>query len=487
MNEAALGPFSVSEINIIISTTIKEAFLPCIIKGEVSSFKPASSGHWYFSLKDKDASLSCNLFKSHQYNVPQIKNGDMVVATGYLDFWVKGGTLSFNIYRLELAGKGSLREEIEKRRQYYASLGYFDEKTKKDIPDDIRTLGVVTSPSGAAIQDILRITKRRAPSLDILIFPTAVQGEGAPENIASRIRQANNFAECDVLIVGRGGGSEEDLSAFSSPEVIEAIHNSQIPVISAVGHEIDYPLSDYVADLRAPTPSAAAEIVTEPIFRRREKLEFVMHRIKSSMKELVSVMELRLNEAKVRPQVLSSAFSHIATRFMMSDLQISSSMEKRILEEKSRLVSILSMAKSGLVMKEINISEKIKSLKEKTKAGTCKKYDSYISRVTSTVFKVRLGIAMTTGRTESYLELTKKAIDFNVYSRYIACASRFETLSKEIEALSPLNVLKRGYSVVTDSDGKIINDAQKIQKGEVVMTRFYIGKMKSKAEEIYEL
>ena len=276
---------TVSEANGIIHDTVEDMFYELSIEGEVSGFRPASSGHWYFTLKDKSAALDAAVFRSAQFQMVMPEDGDLVIAKGSLSFYTKTGKLTFVIREMKRKGEGDLLKIIEKRKEYYRSLGYFDEDKKKPIPEEITKLGVVTSPTGAAIRDILNITRRRAPSLDIIIFPCAVQGDGAAESIAMRIRQANSFLACDVLIVGRGGGSAEDLSCFSEPCVIEAIHDSEIPVISAVGHEIDWPISDFVADRRAPTPSAAAELVTETIFRRRERLDNALFSSTAAMKE----------------------------------------------------------------------------------------------------------------------------------------------------------------------------------------------------------
>ena len=295
---------TVSEANGIIHDTVEDMFYELSIEGEVSGFRPASSGHWYFTLKDKSAALDAAVFRSAQFQMVMPEDGDLVIAKGSLSFYTKTGKLTFVIREMKRKGEGDLLKIIEKRKEYYRSLGYFDEDKKKPIPEEITKLGVVTSPTGAAIRDILNITRRRAPSLDIIIFPCAVQGDGAAESIAMRIRQANSFLACDVLIVGRGGGSVEDLSCFSEPCVIEAIHDSEIPVISAVGHEIDWPISDFVADRRAPTPSAAAELVTETIFRRRERLDNALFSSTAAMKERMLRLSSRLRETMHNADVL---------------------------------------------------------------------------------------------------------------------------------------------------------------------------------------
>ena len=198
---------TVSEANTIIRDTVSELFSELTIEGEISGFRPSSSGHWYFTLKDSQAAIDAAVFRSAQYSMQLPKNGDLVIAKGSVSYYTKTGKLSFVIRAMKVKGEGGLLEIIEKRKDYYRSLGYFDEDRKRPIPETIRRIGVVTSPTGAAIRDILNITRRRAPGIDILIFPAAVQGEGAKEEIAMRIRQASMFSAADVLIVGRGGGS----------------------------------------------------------------------------------------------------------------------------------------------------------------------------------------------------------------------------------------------------------------------------------------
>lgn len=431
-------PISVSEANRLIKDTLYESFYQIMIVGEVSGFRPASTGHWYFDLKDKDASLPSAVFKNSQYGMPKIQNGDLVVAIGRIDLWEKTGKISFIIQRLVKKGDGDLLALIEKRKQYYQSLGWFDIDKKKPIPKEITKLGVVTSPTGAAIQDILNITKRRAPSLDIIIFPCAVQGDGAAVTIASRIRQANNFAACDVLIVGRGGGSQEDLACFSEDEVIEAIFESDIPIISAVGHEIDFPLSDFVADHRAPTPSAAAELVTETIFRREERLNMLTREISHLMRNRISEADKKVLDTDALRDIIDKKF--IKASSMIPDI---SSLEEKIMRKLDSASYRLDMA--------IEAAE-----------------NSLVSAWESNRRRV-----------EDAARDQKALID----DRIRAASSLLDSLKKETEALSPLSVLKRGYAVVTDKNGKALTSAKSLKAGDEVRTRLYKGEFTSIVKE----
>jgi exodeoxyribonuclease VII large subunit len=296
MDNLFMTELSVSELTSLIKQTLEQGFYGLKVTGEISNFRPSSTGHWFFTLKDASCSISAVMFKGSTWKVdftPQ--EGDKVTVTGGLDVYGARGTYQLKCDTMEKSGFGQILAMLEMRKRHYASLGYFDEKTKKAIPKRPLRVGVVTSPTGAALQDILNILERRAPSLDVLVLPATVQGEGAASSIANRIQQANNLLLCDVLIVGRGGGSIEDLLPFSEESVIEAIHASEIPVVSAVGHEIDWALSDFVADLRAPTPSAAAELVSQGYLDYRNQVANLHVQLQRSMEN-----RLLLAESKVR-------------------------------------------------------------------------------------------------------------------------------------------------------------------------------------------
>ena len=272
--------YSVSDITSGIKNLLEMHFKSVKVTGEISNFRPASSGHWYFQLGDKNATISIVMFKSRSFRVPfSPKDGDKVVISGSVSVYPPRGGYQIIAETMSLSGTGDILALIEKRKQHFASLGYFDPSRKRPIPQFPKKIGVVTSDTGAAIRDIIHVLSRRNKSVKVVIFPTLVQGDKAGEMISKRIAQAQRMEDLDVLIVTRGGGSLEDLLPFSEASVIEALYSSRIPTISAVGHEIDNALSDYVADLRAPTPSAAAEIVSgsyDTIFSQLKNLKVDM-------------------------------------------------------------------------------------------------------------------------------------------------------------------------------------------------------------------
>lgn len=256
-------PLSVSAVTAQVKECLDRSFSNLYIEGEISNFRPSGAGHYYFSLKDQDAVLSAVMFKN-RINALQFlpADGMKVRVRGSISVYAKRGAYQIICEKMDQAGEGDILAMLERRKRKLASEGLFDLERKKPIPKLPSRIAVITSPTGAAVRDILRITGRRCPGINIVVLPAIVQGEQAADDIASRVMQANSFELGDVLIVGRGGGSLEDLLPFSDEKVVRAIAGSKIPVISAVGHEIDTSLADLASDLAAPTPSAAAEIAT---------------------------------------------------------------------------------------------------------------------------------------------------------------------------------------------------------------------------------
>ena len=253
------------------------------LRGEISNFKRHSSGHLYFSLKDAQSVIRCVMFRQNAYSLRFApRDGMQVVLRGYVSVYTRDGQYQFYCEGMQADGVGALYQQFERNKARFAEEGLFDEAHKKPLPLLSKRIGVVTSPTGAVIRDIIRVSHRRNPSVDILLYPCKVQGEGAAGEIAAGIRAMNRARTADVLIVGRGGGSIEDLWAFNEPEVARAIWESEIPVISAVGHETDFTIADFVADLRAPTPSAAAELAVPSYADCAETLAVLDGRLRRS-------------------------------------------------------------------------------------------------------------------------------------------------------------------------------------------------------------
>lgn len=267
--------YSVFQVNTYIHNMFREDYLlsDVSVSGEISNLKFHTSGHIYFTLKDDKSAISCAIFRpsAQKLNIA-LKDGDKIVASGSISNYVPNGSVTFNVTKVEYEGVGDLTVKFEELKKRLAEQGLFDKEFKKPIPKFPKTIGIVTAPTGAAIRDIISVSKRRNPYISLILFPALVQGEGAKESIVKGIETLEK-ANVDVIIVGRGGGSLEDLWAFNEEEVAYAIFQCPIPVISAVGHEIDFTISDFTADLRAATPSAAAELAVPDIRQTIEDIE----------------------------------------------------------------------------------------------------------------------------------------------------------------------------------------------------------------------
>ena len=263
MPAAGTRSYTVSEITRLVRSVLEEQFYGITVEGEISNFRPSSTGHLYFSLKDEEALLSAVMFKNRLHSLGfRPADGMKVRASGNLSVYAKRGSYQLICETLEKSGEGELLAMLERRKARLAALGLFDQERKKPLPLFPSRVAVVTSPTGAAIRDILQVLRRRNAGLSLVILPAPVQGEGAAEVLARQVRRVNEFRMAEVIIVTRGGGSLEDLLPFYEESLVLAIAESAIPVVSAVGHEIDFTLADLAADVRAPTPSAAAELVS---------------------------------------------------------------------------------------------------------------------------------------------------------------------------------------------------------------------------------
>lgn len=296
--------FTVGQINRYIRNLLENDFIlsSLLVKGEISNFKAHSSGHLYFTLKDASGALSCVMFRQDAVGLPfEPENGMQVVVYGHISLYEKTGQYQLYVEFLEPLGIGALQVAFEQLKEKLAAEGLFDGDFKREIPKNPSCIAVITSPTGAAVRDILQIVKRRDPNVKVAIFPTLVQGEQAAADIVRSLKLVNEWGKADVIILGRGGGSMEDLWCFNDENVARAVFASEIPVISAVGHETDFTITDFVADMRAPTPSAAAELATTPLTERREAFHRLELRLERDVSALLTSCRRRLDLLKSRP------------------------------------------------------------------------------------------------------------------------------------------------------------------------------------------
>ncbi len=289
--------FSVSQLTRLVKGLLEREFQDLTVEGEISNFRPSSTGHYYFSLKDKDSVISAVMFRNRLSSLKFIPgDGNLVRIRGNISVYPPRGSYQLICESMEKAGEGDILAMLEERKRKLASLGYFDGAAKRAIPPYPGKIAVITSPTGAALKDIMQVTKRRSPGLDLVILPVPVQGAEAGDKIAAMIGRLSLFSDLDAVIIGRGGGSLEDLLPFSDEAVVKAIFKCPIPLISAVGHEIDTSLADYAADMAVPTPSAAAELVCPPRSDLLGRIGEMNDRMKKEVDGRLSRIKLLLNQ-----------------------------------------------------------------------------------------------------------------------------------------------------------------------------------------------
>ena len=352
---------SVTQISMYIKNIFdSEELLENIdVFGEISDFN-ISRGIAYFSLKDENALLPCVAFDGN--GLSSVKNGDMVVATGSPKYYVKGGRLSFNVRRLTPYGMGNLFEQFLRLKQTLENEGLFDIQHKKQINvNTIKRIGVVSSESGAVIQDIINITKRRNPNIDIVLYPVKVQGVNAELDICKGINFFSNYENVDVVIVARGGGSLEDLQPFNTEIVARAVYSSNKPIVSAVGHETDYTIIDFVSDLRAPTPSAAAELLTENITEQKYNLKDKLKRLVKCINQIIENQNLKINyDIKKLTMIAESFVNEINYALSLKQTKLNKLDPKEIMKlgyvKVSRGKEVIVSAKSTFVGDKLDLT-----------------------------------------------------------------------------------------------------------------------------------
>ena len=437
--------YTVSEITRILKELIEENIPSIWVSGEISNFKRHSSGHLYFSLKDENAQIKCVMFRTYVKNFSfNLEDGLKVKVYGKIGVYESWG--SYQLYAEEIlpAGIGDLAARFELLKAKLKKEGLFAPEHKKTLPEYPERIGVITSLEGAAVRDILRILKRRMLGESIIIRPALVQGEKAAMDIAQAIREFNEYGNVDLLIVGRGGGSLEDLWAFNEEIVAKAIYDSKIPVISAVGHEVDFTISDMVADVRAATPSEAAEIAV---------------RAKEMMKE-------DLREKKKR-------LIRLVNNILKDGL-------KNIVSVQKRLSSPYFLGKiDERILRLDHLNERIRTKLVNNTSGRIQYINTMRSRVMA---KQPVGIIEMRLNNLKYLnESIKKSVQNRITDRQI----NIKGLNERLKAIGPINVLKRGYSIVFKDD-KIIKDASDLSIGDIVDIKFHSGSSKANIKEIKE-
>jgi exodeoxyribonuclease VII large subunit len=347
--QSAVSPLTVTQLTAAIKRHLEHRFASLEVQGEISNFKEQASGHLYFTLKDASSQISAVFFKGNARGLTRLpKDGDQVIVKGELSVYPPRGNYQLLVRELAFAGVGELLLRFHALKQQVEQRGWSDPARKRKLPPFPRTIGVVTSPTGAVIQDILHVLSRRLSGFHLILNPVSVQGTGAAQEIAAAIEQFNRYKLADVLIVGRGGGSLEDLWAFNEESVARAIYTSEIPVISAVGHETDFSIADFVADVRAPTPSAAAEIVMKETAQHLDSLKQMRTRCAQGILSLLkqrrgTLSTLQRQALALRPQTHIQTMRH---RFTQSGKQADSAVRQHLQGKRERLARLAAHLKA---------------------------------------------------------------------------------------------------------------------------------------------
>lgn len=461
---------TVSQLTQAIKLCLEGTFPYLSLQGEISNFKPHSSGHLYFSLKDATSQIGAVMFRPDALALKTLpKDGMQVVVKGELNVYPPSGKYQIMVKEMRPVGLGELLLKLEELKVKLHKKGWFKAEHKKSLPKFPKKIGVVTSPTGAAIQDIINILKRRFSGFHLILYPVRVQGEGAGQEIAQAIRQFNLHNLADVLIVGRGGGSIEDLWAFNEEIVAEAIFNSVIPIISAVGHETDHCIADYVADVRAPTPSAAAEIVIAEKAHQLHHLETIKKRLQHSVLQLIRKDRQRLFGI-LRHPLLSTPYGILgfwAQKLDDSRHDLDQEIQKKIekykiqLDNKKRQLSILKPT-----AKLQHLRHKLCQLEKNLKAAIFARLKNFRGQ---------------------FNELSKrKHLDSLMIRSIKGRRERLEQIQNSLAAIDPKNLLSQGYCILfSEKDHSAITSVRNVEKHQEIRLMLADGEILSTVKEIF--
>jgi exodeoxyribonuclease VII large subunit len=435
--------YTISRLNREVRGMLEHNFPLIWVEGEISNLARPSSGHWYFSLKDSNAQVRCAMFRNRNQLLRfRPENGTQVLIRARVSLYEGRGDYQLIAEHMEEAGDGALLRAFEELKQKLSSEGLFAEQLKQAPPDFPRCIGIVTSPTGAAIRDILSVLKRRFPAIPVIIYPSAVQGAQAGKEIARAIQIADQRQDCDVLIVARGGGSLEDLWAFNEEVVARAIHDCNLPVVSGIGHEIDFTIADFVADRRAPTPSAAAELLSPDQAEWKAGL-------RNTLSKLQRTMQIRISQ----------------------DNQKLAWVKRRLQQQHP-----------GVRLKQL--AQRLDELEQRLHRARQAYHDRYHARLQHLAVRLRQHIP--THRLQQYSDRLK-----NLSIRQQQSITRIlddkkqslASLCRAMDAVSPLATLDRGYSILKTPDGIVVRSSEQVQTGDTIKAQLSKGTLLCRVEE----
>ncbi len=445
MNQKQRFIYNISQLSTEAKELLEGTFPLIWVEGEISNFSCPSSGHWYFTLKDSRCQVRSALFRMRNMHVPFLpKNGDQVLMRARVSLYTARGDFQLIGEHMEKAGDGELRRAYDVLKGRLQSEGLFEAQHKHEIPAHPQRIGIITSPTGAAIRDILHVLKRRAPSIPVTLYPAAVQGEQAAEHIIKALQSAIDEGRCDTLIIGRGGGSIEDLWAFNSEPLARLIYNAPIPIISAVGHETDYTICDFVADQRAPTPSAAAEMASPDHSAWQHRLQQLKQRLARSALN-------QINPKKQQLAWLQQRIRHPQQKIMEQSQQLDE-MEQRLIKQIKQLIN----------QKQQRVELLAAQVQQNTPSHQLTHYELHFQQLSR---RLQRGC-------ENVLHDRKQLL-----TQY----------AHHLNTVSPLATLSRGYSIVTGKkSGGVIRSSEQVHCGDKINIRLNQGQIEAIIEQRHD-
>ncbi|MBU2113822.1 MAG: exodeoxyribonuclease VII large subunit [Gammaproteobacteria bacterium] len=427
--------YSVSRLNSEVRLTLELQFQTLWLQGEVSNFVAAASGHWYFSLKDSAAQVKCAMFKmANRGSSFRPQNGQQVLIRARISVYEPRGEYQLLAEFIESAGAGLLKQQFEQLKAKLEAEGLFDPAGKKALPAQVQRVGVITSPTGAAVRDIVTVLKRRAPGIEVIIYPSQVQGETAAVQLRNMLNTGIRRNEVDVLIIGRGGGSLEDLWCFNDEALCRAVAACPIPIVSAVGHEIDFALTDFVADVRAPTPSAAAELVSPDQSHLLERI-------------------MRLRSALIQAQ--RARMQHAAPKLLNLSQRLLALHPKRRLQQQQQRLDELQLRLSSTIKRSVQNAQQQqqyldKSLRQLSPVKTLLQHTQHITQLERRLINSQ----------QLQLKQSKQQL---------------AQLSSQLNTVSPLATLARGYSITFDDKQQVVTSSNQLKAGDNVAIKLAEG------------
>lgn len=436
--------FTVSQLNREVRMILEQQFGFIWLEAEISNLSKPASGHWYLSLKDESSQIRCAMFKGKNRLLKfKPQNGEQVLVRGALGLYEARGDFQLIIDRMEPVGTGALQRRFEQTKLKLFNEGLFEDSLKQELPAYPRSIGVITSTTGAAIRDVLHVLERRFPTIPVIIYPTMVQGEAAAAQICAAIDTANARKECETLLLVRGGGSLEDLWSFNEENVARAIYRSEIPIVSGVGHETDFTIADLVADVRAPTPSAAAEISTTDIREERALVQGLSDHLHLRMQS-------RLENTKKQLALLEQRLlAQHPQRQLQQKVQLTDELEKRLNNAMSRKIENLKLRSSHLNKNLANLTPRVT-----------------ISRLADRVEQLQ----------QRAMNVTTSRIEKEHY--------KLNAAMRSLDNVSPLATLDRGYAVMKSKDGKMLKSASTIKTGDEIIATLKDGDLYCRVDKV---